>query len=411
MDLYHRAKRAFSIFLYGEKNDFPMEQTVSSSLVGGLLASYVGQSDSKSILLAPILNRLAVDASGIELRHVRLDEDKMYLEDIEGNLNDRLNLQANLDQSSAVMFQDAIDIMLTTGSCALVPVSTTEDLSSSSAYEILALRAGRIVDWNNKTVVVSVYKEEIGDVAEITVEKEKVAIVYNPFYNIMNRPNSTLNRLIEKLRLLDQMDHKNANAGLDLIIQMPYQVRTQDRLKEVNDRIQRLEEQLTNSRYGIAYVDSTEKITQLNREVKYNLVDQIQFLYDSLNSQLGLTPAVFLGTASDEEMISYYGRTIHPIVKAFRDSIRIKFLTKTARTQGQSIEFYQDLFKMAPISKVADAVDKFTRNEVMTSNEVRMKLGLPRSKQENADELRNKNIAKPVEDDSTPTKDEVKDEI
>jgi hypothetical protein len=396
-----RIKRAYNVLL--NKDEFDMQDSILSSVpfVGSNSSSY---RDPKSTILAPILNRIATDVAGVPIRHIDTNEDGAFIGVRDSELNERLTGLANIDQSGPVMIQDAVEAMLTRGVCAIVPAVVTRKLTDSAIHDILSMRVGTIVEWRNRTVRVSLYNEDTGQEQEAILSKELVAIVYNPFYSIMNRPNSTLQRLIDKLSLLDKMDRQVASSQLDIILQLPYQVRTEKRAREAEKRLEMLEQQLANSRYGIAYVDATEKITPLNRPAKYSLTEQVQYLYESLNSQLGLTPAVFSGTAGEGEMIAYYNRTIAPILSALCDSMRLRFLTKTARSQGQSIAAHPNLFRMSPIAQMADAADKFTRNEILSSNEIRAALGLVRREEPNADELRNKNISKPVEEDSEALK-------
>jgi hypothetical protein len=392
-----RVKRAYNVLTEKDEAFGLSEDHIASSVFFGG-SSHSQPRDSKDILLAPILNRIATDAANVPIRHIMTDERGAYLETRQSELNDRLNGLANIDQTGTVMIQEGVTTMLNNGVCAFVPVVTTKKPTDTEAYEILSMRVGSIVEWRNRSVVVSVYNEDRGDVEDVPLSKTFVAIVYNPFYSIMNRPNSTLQRLINKLALLDKMDKDATSSQLDLILQLPYQVKSEKRITEAQKRLARLEEQLSQSKYGVAYVDATEKITQLNRPVKYSLTDQIQYLYDSLNSQLGLTPAVFSGTASELELVTYYNRTVLPILTAITESMKHKFLTKTARTQGQSIAAHQSLFKMAPILQIAEAADKLTRNEILSPNEIRAALGWPKSNQKESDELRNRNISQPAEE-------------
>ena len=411
-----RIKRAWAVLgpikegaLDGPFNYDPGDTRGSIAFGGG--SAHTVRRTSKDILLAPILNRIAVDVASIPIRHVDLDEKGAFLNIRSSELNQRLSDRANLDQTGGVLIQEAVEVLLSTGTCVLVPVVTTMTPTLTSSYEILSLRVGRVSDWHNRTVTVAVYNEDTGNIENITLSKEFVAIVYNPFFNIMNQQNSTLQRLIEKLAQLDKMDSKAVSNQLDLILQLPFQVRTDKRRKAAQQRLAELEEQLANSKYGIGYIDATEKVTPLNRPVKYTLTEQITYLYDSLHSQLGLTPAVFSGTASELEILVYHNRTVYPILTAITEAMRTTFLTKTARTQGQSIVAYQKLFKLSPLSELAEAVDKFTRNEIMSSNEIRAELGLPQSEQEEADELRNKNLSKPKEDEGPSPKVEESEEV
>jgi hypothetical protein len=395
-----RLKKAYDVLTASEPEFHWDDNRTSSAFHGGSSQSMTR--DSKSILLAPILNRIATDVASIPIRHVLLDDQRRFVSTKEETeLHRRLNDRANIDQTGGVLIQESVETMLNQGACAFVPTVVSHNPNSDGPFDILSLRIGSIVEWRNRTVVVDVYNEEIGEMVHRTLSKTFVSIIYNPFYNIMNRKNSTLQRLIDKLALLDHADKKSASAQLDLILQLPYQVKTQTRIEEANKRLERLEEQLTKSRYGVAYIDGAESITPLNRPVKDTLSVQVQYLYDSLHSQLGLTPAVFAGTAGEEEILTYFNRTIYPISRALCEGLRTTFLTQTARTQGQSIEAYPNLWKMAPLNKIAEAADKFTRNEIMSSNEVRSQMGLEKSSDPSADELRNKNISKSNEDIQT----------
>lgn len=354
--------------------------------------------DSSSAVLSPLQNRIAIDAANVPMGHVRLDENGRFVDRINSELNDRLTRVANIDQTGPVFIQDAVMTMLEHGSAVLVPVDVTTNPERSTAYDILSLRIGTVTEWFNRSVGVKVYNERSGAREEVILPKSFVAIAYNPLYSIMNAPNSTLKRLIDKLALLDVADAKIGSPNLDLILQLPFATKNDRREKEALRRIQVLEEQLANSRYGIAYVDGTEKITQLNRPVTNALADQVKYLTDTLYNQLGLTESVFNGTASDEEMLAYYNRTVKPILDAITGAIVAAFLTKTAVAQGQSVKTFPDLFKMSPVSVLAEAADSFTRNEIMSSNEVRSLLGLKPVADPAADELRNKNLNKESED-------------
>jgi len=352
--------------------------------------------DSTDAVLAPILNRISIDSAAIPMKHVILDEHDQFLEIKRSELHDRLNLMANVDQTGVAFIQDAVMTMLKTGACALVPIEISNHPSSGS-YEILSLRVAEITQWNNYTVEVDVYNEKTGDKTRKTLSKAFVAICYNPMYSVMNAPNSTLRRLVDKLALLDSSDNRAYSAQLDIILQLPFALKGDRRVEEAQRRLEALEEQLQNRKYGAAYIDATEKITQLNRPVTNALFETIDSLTSSLHSQLGLTPAIFSGTASQEELVLYNNRTILPIVKTLTDAMVGAFFTRTAVSQGHSIRGFPSLFKMAPLLEFADAADKLTRNEIMTSNEVRQVVGLVPSEDPAANELRNKNLNKPEE--------------
>lgn len=351
----------------------------------------LGYGHEKSIINA-IETRIAIDVSAIEIRHVRLDDQGRYKEDIKSPLNECLRLSANKDQTAAAFFRDAVMTMLEEGTVAIVPVDTDVDPVSSNAYEIFSLRCGRITEWFPDYVRINLYNDRSGEKEEITLPKKSVAIVENPFYSVMNEPNSTLQRLLRKLALLDSVDEQTSSGKLDLIIQLPYVIKTEARRREAEKRRSEIVEQLTGSQYGIAYTDGTEHITQLNRPLENNLLKQIEYLSDTLYAQLGLTPEIMNGTADEKTMLNYMNRTILPIVSGFTMEMIRKFLSKTARTQGQWILFFNDPFKLMPVSNIADIADKFTRNEIMTSNEIRGKVGMKPSEDPKADQLINSNL-------------------
>ena len=340
-----------------------------------------------------VYNRIALDASSIVIQHVRLDETSRFSSVINSGLNTCLNLDANLDQTGRAFLQDAVMSMLDEGCIALVPVITDSDPDTTSSYDILSMRTGRIIEWYPEYVRVRVYNEKTGRKEDLRLPKSTVAIVENPLYAVMNEPNSTMQRLIRKLSLLEVTDEQTASGKLDLIIQLPYVIRTQARQQQAEDRRKAIEMQLASSKYGIAYTDGTERITQLNRPAENNLMKQIEYLTNMLYSQLGITQTIMDGTADEKTMLNYYSRTIEPIVSAIVDELKRKFLTKTARSQGQSIMFFRDPFKLVPVNDLAELADKFTRNEIMTSNEIRQIVGMKPSGDPKADELKNSNIA------------------
>lgn len=339
-----------------------------------------------------IFNRIAADAAAVDMKHVRFDINGRYVSTIDDGLNNCLSVEANIDQTGRVLRQDAIMSMFDEGVVALVPVDTTLNPKDTGGYDIMSMRTGKITEWMPQYVKVSVYNEKIGKRQEVVLPKKMVAIVENPFYSIMNEPNSTLQRLIRKLNLLDVVDEQSSSGKLDLIIQLPYVIKSQAREAQAEQRRKNIEMQLAGSKYGIAYTDATEKITQLNRPVDNNLMEQVKYLTETLMGQLGITNEILNGTADEKTMLNYNNRIISPICTAFAEEINRKFLTKTARTQGQSILFFQDPFKLVPISNIADIADKFTRNEILSSNEVRGLIGFKPSSDPSADELRNKNI-------------------
>lgn len=358
--------------------------------------------DSRDAVLSPIVSRISIDVASVPIRHVLVDDFKKFKALKKSELDDRLCIRANLDQSGAAFIQDAVTTVLTYGYCALVPIDISTSPTSGDNIDILSLRVGTITEWKNKSVTVSVYNENSGRPQEITLNKDFVAIVYNPLYNVMNETNSTLRRLVDRLALLDMADGKMFSPGLDIIVQLPYTLKTDKRVEEAERRIAAIESQLEDSKRGIAYIDATEKITQLNRPVTNTLFETVKSLTESLHSQLGLTPAIFAGNASPEEMLSYNNRTVLPIIKALTDAMVGSFLSRTAISQGQWVLGLPDLFKMAPIGVIAEAADKLTRNEIMTSNEIRMAIGLPPSDDPDADSLRNKNLNKSDNETAPP---------
>ena len=360
-------------------------------------------------IVTSVYNRIALDASAITIQHVRLDENGRFLSTIDSDLNKCLTLDANIDQTGRAFLQDAVMSMLDEGCVALVPVETDVDPNDTDSYKIFSIRTGKIVEWRPQHVKVRVYDERTGRKEDITISKSSVAIVENPLYAVINEPNSTMQRLIRKLSLLDVTDEQTASGKLDLIIQLPYIIKTEARRQQAEQRRKDIEMQLAGSKYGIAYTDGTEHITQLNRSVENNLMKQVEYLTSMLYSQLGITQTILDGTADEKTMINYYTRTIEPIVSSIVDEMKRKFLTKTARSQRQSIEFFRDPFKLVPVNDIAEIADKFTRNEILTSNEIRQIVGMKPSNDPKADELINSNISQSKKDNSVFTRDLVKD--
>ena len=350
-------------------------------------------------IITSVYNRIALDVAANDIRHVKLDEDDRFSEVIDSGLNNCLALDANIDQTGRAFIQDAVMSMLDEGCVALVPIETTFNPQQTGSFDINTIRTGKILDWYPKHVRVSVYNERSGKREEIVLPKDTIAIIENPLYAVMNEPNSTMQRLIRKLNLLDAIDEQSSSGKLDLIIQLPYVVKTEARRQQAEARRKDIEMQLAGSKYGIAYTDGTEKITQLNRSVDNNLMKQIEYLTSMLYSQLGITQAVLEGTADEKTMLNYYSRTIEPIIAAIVDEMKRKFLTKTARTRRQSIAFFRDPFKLVPVDNIAEIADKFTRNEIMTSNEIRQKIGMKPSKDPKADKLINSNLNQPEENE------------
>ena len=347
-------------------------------------------------IITSVFNRIALDAAQIDIVHAVLDDNDRFKCVKESGLNTCLNLEANIDQTGRAFKQDIFMSLMDEGSVAIVPVDTDNDPEDTSSYDILSMRTGKVLEWYPAHVKVRVYNDRIGRKEDIMLPKDMVAIVENPFYAVMNEPNSTLQRLIRKLNLLDVIDEQSGSGKLDLIIQLPYTIKTEARRQQAENRRKDIEMQLSNSKYGIAYTDGTEHITQLNRPVENNLMKQIEYLTNMLYSQLGITQAVLDGSADETTMLNYNNRTVEPMVSAVVDAMKRTYLTKTARSQKQSILFFRDPFKLVPVSSVADLADKLTRNEIMTSNEIRQILGIKPSSDPNADELRNKNLSAPA---------------
>lgn len=380
-------------------NAFRNENTIPSSTIRD---SYFATSynptrlrtsgrNERSIVTA-VLNRIAVDAASISIKHVRVDDDNRFQEEIKSDFNRCLSLDANIDQTGRQFIQDAVLSMLDEGTVALVPIDTTLNPYTTGSYDIQSIRVGKIMEWYPASIRVRVYNERRGHQEEVVVSKKVAAVIENPFYTVMNEPNSTLQRLIRKLNLLDVLDDQNSSGKLDMIIQLPYVIKSEARKQQADKRRKEIEEQLVNSKYGIAYTDGTERITQLNRAVDNNLMNQVEYLTSMLYSQLGITTEIMNGTANEEVMNNYYSRIVEPVEAALCDSMTRTFITKTAYTQGQRIMYFREPFKLMPVSRVAEIADKFTRNEIMTPNEIRQIVGMRPSKDAAADELRNRNI-------------------
>jgi len=346
-------------------------------------------------IVTSVYNRIALDVAALNVQHVRLDENGRFLSVIDDGLNNCLTLEANVDQTARSFIQDVVISMFDEGSVAIVPVDTTTDPNVSGSSDIQSLRVGQILDWYPQYIRTRVYNEQTGRKEDIVVPKSAVAIIENPLYAVINEPNSTMQRLIRKLNLLDVIDEQSGSGKLDLIIQLPYVIKTEARRQQAENRRKDIESQLSGSKYGIAYTDGTEHITQLNRSVNNNLMSQIEYLTSMLYSQLGITQSILDGTADEKTMLNYNNRTIEPIISAIVDEMKRKFLTKTARSQHQSISFFRDPFKLVPVNDIAEIADKFTRNEIMTSNEIRQVVGMKPSDDPRADELRNKNLSEP----------------
>lgn len=352
-------------------------------------------------IVTSVYNRIALDVASINVNHVRLDENDRFSEVIKSSLNECLTLEANVDQTGRAFIQDVVISMLDEGCVAIVPVDSTTDPTITGSFDINSMRTAKVVEWFPRHVKVNVYNDRTGQKEDVVLPKNSVAIVENPLYAVINEPNSTMQRLIRKLNLLDTIDNRTGSDKLDLIIQLPYVVKSELQKKRADDRIDDITSQLSRSDYGIAYIDGTEKVTQLNRPVENNLLKQVEYLTAMLYSQLGITQGILEGTADEQTMLNYTTRTIEPIISAITDEMKRKFLTKTARTQGQSIMFFRDPFKLVPVNNIAEIADKFTRNEIATSNEMRQAIGWKPSDDPKADELRNANISEPARDSNS----------
>lgn len=383
-----RLKNAWNVFRYG-KTEYLNNVGIGYGIRPDRIRLLLGTERS---IISSIYTRIGIDVSSIPIQHVRLDQNGRFIESIQSGLNNCLTLEANIDQTSRAFIQDVAMSMCDEGSVAIIPVDTTINPIISGSYDILTMRTGRIIQWYPQHVRVNLYNQLTGQKEDIILSKTTVAIIENPLYSVMNEPNSTLKRLIEKLNLLDVIDQQSGSGKLDLIIQLPYVIKTLARKAQAEARRKDIETQLLDSKYGIAYTDGTEKITQLNRPAENNLMGQITYLTSMLYSQLGLTQGVFDGTANEEAMLNYYNRTIEPILSAITDGMKRIFLTKTGRTQGQSIIYIRDPFRLVPTKELAEIADKFTRNEILSSNEIRGIIGFKPSSDPKADALRNKNI-------------------
>ena len=360
-------------------------------------------------IVTSVYNRIAMDVASIAIKHCRVDENGRYIEDMKSGLNDCLTVEANIDQTGRSFIQDVVMSMFDEGAVAIVPVDTSYDPTISNSYDILSMRTGKILEWYPRHVKILVYNDRTGKKEEIVLPKKSVAIIENPLYAVINEPNSTMQRLVRKLNILDAIDEQSGSGKLDLIIQLPYVIKSEARQQQAEKRRKDIEDQLKGP-FGIAYTDGTEKITQLNRPVENNLMKQIEYLMNQLYSQIGMTPSVLDGTADEKAMLNYNNRTIEPIVSAIVDAMKRSFLSKTARTQGQTVMFFREPFKLVPVANLADIADKFTRNEIMTSNEIRQIIGMKPSKDPKADELRNSNLNHPDEGTGIPTETETSED-
>ena len=400
MGIRDRLQHAWNAFVYND-NTYTNPQNLGGFSTFKPDRVHFSRGVEKSIVTS-VYNRLALDVASLAIKHVRLDENGRYMEEVNSGLQNCLNIEANIDQTGRAFLQDVVMSMLDEGCVAIVPVDTTVNPAVSGSYEINTMRTAKILEWYPAHVRVRLYNDRKGTHEELILPKANVAIIENPLYAVINEPNSTMQRLIRKLNLLDVVDEQTSSGKLDLIIQLPYVIKSDARRKQAEERRKDIEMQLSGSKYGIAYTDGTERITQLNRPAENNLMNQVQYLTDMLYSQLGLTQSILDGSADDKTMLNYYNRTIEPILAAIVDEIKRKFLTKTARAQKQTIMYFRDPFKLVPVNDIAEIADKFTRNEIMTSNEIRQIVGMKPSKDPEADELRNKNLNKSAEEMKQP---------
>ena len=385
-----RLQHAWNAFVYND-NTYTNPQNLGGFSTFKPDRVHFSRGVEKSIVTS-VYNRLALDVASLAIKHVRLDENGRYMEEVNSGLQNCLNVEANIDQTGRAFLQDVVMSMLDEGCVAILPVDTTVNPAVSGSYEINTMRTGKILEWYPAHVRVRVYNDKKGIHEELTLPKSSVAIIENPLYAVINEPNSTMQRLIRKLNLLDVVDEQTSSGKLDLIIQLPYVIKSEARRKQAEERRKDIEMQLSGSKYGIAYTDGTERITQLNRPAENNLMKQVEYLTGMLYSQLGLTQSIMDGSADEKTMLNYYNRTIEPIIAAIVDEMKRKFLTKTARSQRQTVMYFRDPFKLVPVNEIAEIADKFTRNEIMTSNEIRQVVGMKPSDDPSADELRNKNL-------------------
>lgn len=390
MALMDRLKHAWNIF----KNKDPTQVNWNIGPSYGYRPDRMRytRGNERSIVTA-VYNRIAMDVAAVNLKHIRLDENDRYKETIDSGLNNCLSIEANLDQTGRAFIQDLVASMLDEGCVAAVPTDADDEPEDSGNFKVYTLRTGKILEWYPRHVKVEVYNEQEGQRQQIIIPKSTVPLIENPMYSVMNEPNSIYQRLVRKLTLLDVVDEQTSSGKLDLVIQLPYIIKTEARREQAEKRRKDIEKQLSEGKYGIAYTDGTERITQLNRPVENNLMKQIEYLTSMFFSQLGITQSILDGTADEKTMLNYYNRTIEPILSAIADEMKRKFLTPTARSQKQTIAYFRDPFKLVPVNDIAEIADKFTRNEIMTSNEIRQVIGMKPSSDPNADVLRNKNLS------------------
>jgi len=389
-------KHAWNLFAYDEnpKRRSPTQYTSSSYYNPNRVKFSRG---NERTVVTSVYNRISMDASAIDIRHIKIDDNNRFKEYVNSGLDNCLSVEANIDQTGRNFIQDIVTSMLDEGCVAVVPVDTTLDPTLTGGYDINTMRTGRITQWFPDRVRVEVYNDATGLKQEVTLSKSTVAIIENPLYSVMNEPNSTMQRLIRKLSLMDNVDEEASSGNLDLIIQLPYAVKTEAKKAQAQERRKEIEDQLNGNKFGVAYIDGTEQVTQLNRPIENNLMKQVEYLTNLLYSQLGITQSIMDGTADANTMNNYYNRIIEPIMAAITKEFHRKFLTKTARTQKQAVAYFRDPFKLIPVSDISEIADKFTRNEIMSSNEVRQLIGMKPSSDPAADELRNKNLSQSSE--------------
>ena len=412
MRIRDRLQHAWNAFVYND-NTYTNPQNLGGFSTFKPDRVHFSRGVEKSIVTS-VYNRLALDVASLAIKHVRLDENGRYMEEVNSGLQNCLNVEANIDQTGRAFLQDVVMSMLDEGCVAIVPVDTTVNPAVSGSYEINTMRTGKILEWYPAHVRIRVYNDKKGIHEELTLPKSSVAIIENPLYAVINEPNSTMQRLIRKLNLLDVVDEQTSSGKLDLIIQLPYVIKSEARRRQAEERRKDIEMQLSGSKYGIAYTDGTERITQLNRPAENNLMKQVEYLTSMLYSQLGLTQSIMDGSADEKTMLNYYNRTIEPIIAAIVDEMKRKFLTKTARSQRQTVMYFRDPFKLVPVNEIAEIADKFTRNEIMTSNEIRQIVGMKPADDPSADELRNKNLnqsGKEIEAKQAPEKNQNEKEV
>ena len=397
--LISRVKSAWNVFKNRDPTGFTKDYGMSYTYRPDRIRYTRGNERS---IVTSVYNRIAMDVAALDIKHCRLDENDRFVEEIDSPLNQCLNLEANIDQTGRAFIQDVVSSMIDEGVVAIVPVDTDRDPAKTNSYDILTMRTGKILEWKPTRVRVRLYNDRTGMKEEVWLAKSDVGIVENPLFAVMNEPNSTMQRLVRKLSILDSIDEQSGSGKLDLIIQLPYIIKSEARRQQAEQRRKDIENQLSGSKYGIAYTDGTERITQLNRPVENNLMKQIEYLTNMLYSQLGLTQTILDGTADEKTMLNYYNRTVEPIVAAIVDEMKRKFLTKTARSQRQTIAFFRNPFKLVPVENIAEIADKFTRNEIMTKNEFRQIIGMKPSDDPKADMLVNSNIAQPADQMQAP---------